>query len=231
MSDLTPHPQSAARTVEAPCGTPGGTAKTAAGRADPWTIARVIGPAETAACWLVDIDERVHLLERAAGCLIEPRPGDRVVVFADAGSPRFITMVLSRATLGEATLSAGSGEALRIEAPRLALAAGHEITIEAPALAVDADRATLTVRTLGFGGDVLRAVARRIESVADDLHSVAGRAIRKATTQVTVVEGADVLRAGQVIHEAREVMTLDAEQVVVTAREDVRVDGERISMG
>lgn len=173
----------------------------------------------------------------AVSCLVEPRPGDRVMLAREGGSA-FILAILERDTAavqlrfpgdvriqvpaGAMTLtSAGpmtveSASALHQHAPGLRMVAG-QAELVTDELKVSSSRATVTV-------DTCKLVARAMDSVID-------RVSQRSKVLVRWVEELESLQAGQLLQKVRQTFSLDARHTVVNARKDVKIDGERIHMG
>jgi hypothetical protein len=166
----------------------------------------------------------------AAGCLVAPVEGDRVLV-AIAGADCFVLQVLERSGPAPLTVSPAHGARLEIAAPHLRLSAGEEIAVAAPSLVARVDgvrlvtrTATLLGRLMTVVGDRLRTTVRRQEVAADHLAAKLGE-------RVTVVDGADVFSAAMVMETVSGTMTTQTGSAVTTAKRDLRFDAERVSVG
>lgn len=167
---------------------------------------------------------------QAAGCLVAPAAGDRVLV-ALVGAECFVLQVLERSGPAPLTVSPAQGGALEIAAAHLRLSADEEIAVAAPSLTVGvgatrfvADAATFLGRLMTVVGDRLRTTVRRQEVAADHLAAKYGE-------RVTVVDGTDVHAADTVMATVSGTMTTQVGSAVTTAKRDLRFDAERVSVG
>lgn len=167
-------------------------------------------PAGRRACW------------RASGCLLEPMPGDLVLV-ADSERHAFILSVLLKAEKSTATVSVPDVETLTLAQPRLALDTGQ--------IAAKAERADLDIGVTRLAGKVAALVVERIESVARLMSTVAETALSRSRNSVRTVDGIDTLTAEDVSHTARKTMTMRSAVTVIESAGDVRIDGKRIGLG
>jgi hypothetical protein len=142
----------------------------------------------------------------AASCLLEPRPGDRVAVFAAADGERFIMAVLVRAEPAATAVLRMPGEAVEILAGELSLIAGRRLTLASQ------------------GEAALLAPSSRLSLQAQDIFTTASGCL---------VETADQ-RVSQAQHWLAEVASLlrcHSGQALITAERDLRMDADRITMG
>jgi hypothetical protein len=164
------------------------------------------------------------------GCLVQPIPGDRVLVARGPQGP-FVISVLERLVPDRATLALPSRGALAIEAEGVAVSTRNEFTVDARELTMRgkkftlvADTATLLGRLSNWIAESLRVSAKSLETVADTLSA-------KAIDRVAIVENVDVLKARSVSHTIEEVATTTAPAVVIATTEDLRLDGKRVTVG
>lgn len=167
---------------------------------------------------------------RAVSCLIQPQPEDEVLVVT-SGRRIFILAVLTRAGLGDATLTLPDRAAsLAIEAPSIALNATARLGLEAPEVAVTSRRFHLVT-------DVLTQVSRLASVIGDALTTVVGRQSTVAqrievTSQErnTAIAGIDSERIGTHLSQT-ELTTVSAAVETHLARDDIRLDAKRVTIG
>jgi len=167
---------------------------------------------------------------RAAGCLVAPAMGDRVLV-AFVADDCFVLQILERTGPAPLAVAPADGGPLEIAATRLRLSASEEVAVSAPSLAVGvrsarlvADAATLLGQLVTVVGERLRTTVRRHEIAADHLAAKLGE-------RVTIVDGADVRTAATVVDTVSGTMTTQTAAAVTTAKRDLRFDAERVSIG
>jgi len=160
---------------------------------------------------------------RAAGCLVQPEPGDLVLAACTAGLDPLIIAVLVRATTAPATLSVPEAEGLTLSAPVLAL--------RAPSLEVEAETGRFTITDSHVFGRAAHVVLDTAETLYTTLQQYAEKLVVKAAHALRIVDGVDSTIAATVLIQAKQAYVVQATQIVTSASEDVRLDGERISMG
>ncbi|WP_414445194.1 DUF3540 domain-containing protein [Burkholderia sp. 22PA0099] len=161
---------------------------------------------------IVALDQHAFLLDdgraahQALSCLIRPEVGDHVLVATCRNATSYVLHILHRSEPHLVQLSVPGARELRIEQPRIGLAASDAITVQA-----------LTDVEISAATGALSLNARNLFT----------------TVQESLVQsvGQFVGRAGHYLLEVSRVLRLHGQQAVVTADEDVKVDGERISMG
>jgi hypothetical protein len=167
-------------------------------------------------------DGRSEPAWRAVGCLLEPVEGD-LVLCAPVGDGIAVLSVLTRAAVGEATVSVPGADTLALAQNALAMRSEE----------LEVDSATITVRSASsrFLGKAVTVIADGMETVVNHLRRVAQQDISSAVDSVRVVENTETLKARHLTHEAGQTMALRSHVTVIDAASDVRVNGERISLG
>ena len=160
---------------------------------------------------------------RAAGCLLVPEVGDRVLV-AVRPEPWVLT-VLERGGEGRARLEVEGDATLHTRGGGLRLAADTDVEVRAPGRVEVATREATVVAEHGRGhfGE-LGVVARVCDHVVERLTQRASRVYR-------FVRDLEQLRAGRVDLRAEQTAQLSAEVTTVSARQVVKVDGEQVHIG
>jgi hypothetical protein len=218
----------ALRNSQASAEAPVGTHSALLGAADRLSAALVL--AVTGEHYLVQDETGTREASRAVSCLVRPRAEDEVLIVA-SGRRVFILAVLTRAGLGDATLSLPDRAAsLAIEAPSIALDAKARLGLEAPEVAVTSRRFHLVT-------DVLTQVSRLASIVGDALTTVVGRQSTVAqrievTSQErnTAIAGIDAERIGTHVSQT-DLTTVSATVETHLARDDIRLDAKRVTIG
>ncbi|KWC39199.1 type VI secretion protein [Burkholderia ubonensis] len=198
--------------------------------------------------WLT-LDDRIGRARRADGCLLAPDVGDRVLIWspghahAHAGDacdapPAYVLAVLARAGAPQTTLALPGGvlleagvDGLRIDAPRITLAARERIDASAPCVDVHAHRASVRAARLDAHAQSIGAAAHDVRVVARRFTSTIGRALQTLGDCFRRVRGVDDLRATRVLWRVDERAHLHARDVALFADRHVGIDGERIDLG
>lgn len=188
--------------------------------------------------WLVSIGGRELEATRAAMCLLEPRPGDEVLI-AEVGERRFVLGVLARAPGSAARLSVEGDLELAVAAGALRVTAQRGVEVTTPAEAsVTAARASLralsadaVVEKARLLGGLLQLEATKVSTLAGTVETLCERLWQRAERAYRFVEGLDQLRAGNIDQRARQLARLHADNTVITAKHLAKVDAEQIHMG
>lgn len=175
---------------------------------------------------------------RAAGCLLRPEPGDRVLALED-GDEAWVLSVLesdpSRAgvieTAGPLALRAGRGD-VEIDAPgSVRVRATETIGLETTELKIHAGIARVIARQLSWLCDRmegrfghLRVVGRVVDSVLERLSLKAGSSFRQ-------VDSLDHARCGRIDYNAEGDLSLKAGNLFGHAKGLARIDGKQIHLG
>jgi hypothetical protein len=177
--------------------------------------------------------------ERAAGCLIEPEPGDLVLLTRDSFGRSYVLSVLTRANSNATSLDFTGDVALRITRGRLTasategvdLAAGGEMNLFAPALNLAAAEADLNVSRLRFVGSILESSIDKIKLAAKTCDSVFERVSQRVQNSYRRITGLENVKAGNLTFAADKLLSLRGRYSAMTAEKDVRIDGDKILMG
>ena len=167
-----------------------------------WTEAQVARRMEDGR-WRLD-DGRAA--QRALSCLIEPMPGDRVLVAAAGDDECYVVHVLARGRAERALLSVPGASALTIAQARIDIGATERVAI----------RSLRDVEVSAVSG-VLALNARNLFATVSD----------------SLVENARhyVGRIGDFLLDVSSLLRAHGKQALVTAEEDIKMDAKRISMG
>lgn len=173
---------------------------------------------------------------RAAGCLLEPAPGDLVLLMRQAGGTHYVLNVLekeeSACTLrfpGDVTVDASQG-GCSIQARDVAITGQNSAALFAKELTLAGHRGRLRfagldvlARTLDARIERIKSVAEKIRLTASNLTSHVGRVLR--------LTGFELHRARSVRTEVDERFAVQAGQASILARDEVTVDAEKIHLG
>jgi hypothetical protein len=169
-----------------------------------------------------DGGERWHC-PRAASCLLQPSPGDTVLVAGPHRDQLYLIAVVTQADASQSRIVTDGDLTISSRQGRIAL--------DAPTLTLQAQKARLDIADMDYRGAevrvttlVARFVGRTLETVLDRL-SVLTRSSFRLTEEVEQV------RAGQIDMQASETLRLHAKNTLVTSKALVKVDAEQIHMG
>lgn len=195
-------------------------------------------------CWVEPIDTSAAGTEssvtmealRAAGCLLEPNPGDLVLLMRHPGGIHYVLQILEQSdpasTLrfpGDLSLDVSQGSC-SVYAQKLE-ATGRE------SAAVHGREVTLTGEQGRMRFANLDVLAKLLEARIQQMHAF-GECIRLAASQLTSRLGRVLRWTGYELHRARSVrteveerFTVQAGQADILAKDEVTVDAEKIHLG
>jgi hypothetical protein len=177
--------------------------------------------------------------KRAVSCLVQPEPGDRVLVACLPTGACYVLAVLEREP-GVATSVAVDGDLqIQLAAGRFTVAAqqgvslvsAKDMELVSAELDVHAVDGNVSLDRLTFLGRLVRAEVERVKLVAGSFESVLDRLSQRVKRAYRRVTELDQLRARNVDYEAEQAMSLHARNALVTAETLVKVDGEQIHLG
>ncbi|GAB6060172.1 DUF3540 domain-containing protein [Desulfonatronum parangueonense] len=180
--------------------------------------------------------EDVMVAARAAGCLLEPAPGDLVLVMRQPGRVHYLLHVLEKketASLlrfpGDLSIVASRGKC-SLEAEELALTANksgmmsaRELTLAGQEGRMRFFRLDVMAKTMEARIQSVRAFCEKIRLAASHLTARLGRVVR--------LTGFELHRARSVSTEVEERFAVQAGQVSILAKDEVTVDAEKIHLG
>ncbi len=159
---------------------------------------------------------------RALSCLVEPEPGDLVLLGGPASRP-YVLAVLERA--GAAPIR------LTVEGNAELATLGGTLTLRAEALVMVADRGHVLVRELTVSGEKAEARFATLSLVAEAIESLATRLLTRAKRSFRFVEETEQLRAHDIDHRAAGHLNLRGQTAILQAGTLVKVDSKQIHMG
>lgn len=184
------------------------------------TTAEVLAPEGEGFALL--LNARRAVARRAFSCLVEPAPGDLVLV-AVADGERYILAVLERR--GDAALRMPLAEGASITA-----AAGR-IDIAGATVAVTADAAQLAATKLGVSAGRTDVRLGAVRLVAEAIESMAERVIGRFRRSYRFVEEGDHVRSRDIDHRASGHLHLRGDTAAVQAKALVKVQSGQIHLG
>lgn len=187
----------------------------------------------------VQVDTGYYQAECAASCLLEPMPGDSVLLVTDTNQAHFVLAVLARANhLGamlrlpaNTEIQAADGHLKLSARDGIALQTVGELSMQSATLRVEALKGDVTVQSLSLVGGVLRSCVDQIKSVGRTFDSVFERCHQRVGRSYRVVDEIDQVKANMMDYRADTSLQLHARHTLMTADELVKVDADQIHLG
>ena len=188
--------------------------------------------------WLLDQGDRQLVARRAASCLLEPEPGDRVW-FVSEGDQCFVLAVLERGRHSQpATLRVEGDAALRVSGQlQVDTGAGLELrSKEQVGVTSDELRVQARLGRVVFAEctAVLRSLFAHVSNstfVAKVIETIADRLTQSSKTSLRSVAEVDRVQAGTIDHRAKEATHLAGGKVLVNGGELAKVEAGQIHLG
>lgn len=198
------------------------------------TVNRVDG-----AIFVIETDARELRAKRATGCLLEPVPGDLVLVATVGYEEGYVLSVLEREAGAPASIVTDGDLDIKVRRGRfgvaaeagVSLASGRDVSVVSGAVNIRAVDGSVALERLSFLGSFVRAEIGRAKVLAESLDTVAERLWQRVKRSYRVVEECDHVRAEQIDYAAKKSLRLHGENALVTAENLAKVEGDQIHLG
>ncbi len=177
--------------------------------------------------------------EAAASCLVQPQPGDRVLMVTDREAEAYILSVLKRGRAGRTRLVFdgqvdlkvnGGGFSLAADAG-LSLASGDKLDLAADKIAVHADRGQAVIGKISFVAKTLRGRVKRIKMVASSVENTFRRLTQRLQDAFRFVEDQEEIQTGSTRYLVEDTLTMNSKNAVHMAEEIVTINAEQVHLG
>lgn len=184
--------------------------------------------------------DRVELkATKSLSCLVEPLPGDTVLVSQTTSGKCYVLSILEREDQGPTSLVFDGDVDLKTRAGRLRMAAQEGIDLVSAKdtalisaqLSVNCVQAEVTIQHLSFFSNFLQGQIQKIKLIGQACDSVFERVSQRVKRCYRRVEDLEQLTAGQLNYRVKKLMSLRGKYSVLTAEENVRIDADKILMG
>jgi hypothetical protein len=188
----------------------------------------VDGSAVTVRTALADVAAR-----RAASCLLDPAPGDRVLLATEDGGDAFVLAVLEQESPDASTISVEGDLTLRSIRGRVTVAAQESVDIVSAAAARIVAKAVEVdaIESLSLLGGAVKAELGKVKLYAATVDSFFERVRQHMKHSQRTVEELDQVSARHIDYAAQETAHLRGENALVTAHHLVKVNGEQVHVG
>jgi uncharacterized protein DUF3540 len=201
------------------------------------SVGRVLG--READAWIVGASVGVLTARRAASCLLQPEPGDSVLVSGECADEAYIIAVLERAPGNPARLTFDGDTRIEVEGGSMSVSADAGVSLSTPArltmssdeTVLRASRATVLVASVSAVGRELLASIGEMKIVGTAFESIVDRVRQFARHSFRTVEDIDQVRSRAIDYRADELVSVRGGNVVTTARELVKLDGQQVHIG
>jgi hypothetical protein len=165
---------------------------------------------------------REEAAQRAFSCLVEPAPGDLVLVGRAEGET-FILSVLARC--GDAPMRVALPDGATIAAP------DGRLNLDAGTLALRAEATEVATGSLDINAAHTDASLGRIALLAQTIDMLAQRIVGRFRRSIRIVEESETLRARDIEQRASNHMHLRGDAVTMQGSALVKLRGDQIHLG
>jgi len=174
---------------------------------------------------------------RAAGCLLKPEKGDKVLLAEDELGSGYILTVLDRNEKktavfdvpGDVTLKAG-GQAT-VVAREMLLAGKETVNVAAPTFSLRAKEGNLEINALSLIGKLVQVRVEKVKTALGALESSVGRVVERILRRYSRIEELADERYGRLRCLVRESLFMKGHSVSLKAEERMGIDGKKIDIG
>ncbi len=177
----------------------------------------------------------------AAGCLVLPRAGDRVLISSDGDAENYVLSVLERAGGredrtrlefdGDVDIHAKNG-GLSLTADRdVTVASEDRLALVSRKLSVHAAVGEAVIERLSLTGRMLRSRIRRIRTVAGSVEQTARRLTQRLQDSFRYVEDQEEVQCKNARHLVEDTLTMQSRNAVHMAEEVVTINAEQVHLG
>ncbi|WP_243358674.1 DUF3540 domain-containing protein [Fundidesulfovibrio terrae] len=174
---------------------------------------------------------------RAVSCLVEPAPGDAVLLSVDIAGRAYVLAVLESASPvnlavdGDASLSVRGGSLTVALGSDLTLACPGAITAASGEIAVHAATGSAVIERVSLIGRALRSRFKKVRAVAKSVDQMFARVTQRAQESTRFVAEHDEVQAGSRRVLVSDLCALHAKNHSMMAEEQVVINAEQIHMG
>lgn len=187
---------------------------------------------------IIRADGRVCRAGQAAGCLLSPEAGDRVLV-AFVGDERFVLSVLTRDAEAPSRVEIEGDLELRLPKGRFTVAAqeGIDLTtagetqVTSRVLSLHALEGNVLIDKLRALGSSLTSEVSRMRVVAESVDSLVERVHQRWKRAYRFIEDREQVKAKHLDYRAEQTARIHAENAVMTADDLVKLDGKQVHIG
>ncbi len=168
----------------------------------------------------LQLGECAYLAKRAAGCLLEPEVGDKVLALREGCNAVYILNVLEKAS-GPGTLN--FSDTLQIRAPEINMIGTSKLALHGAEVGIHGAKGSLSFDRLELCARTCVVQIKKVHVVLLSLAQRIARCFRSV--------GEERVRASRMDIQTAERWSLHAEDVDMVAKRDVKMDGEHIHLG
>lgn len=171
------------------------------------------------------------LAERAAGCLLAPRPGDLVLASVDASGRAFVLSVLTREQAAPGEIAYPGDLRLRAGGD-LSLDAGGDASLSASRnLTLAAEEGEAAFGKVSILAKAARVQVKVLSLMAGAVEQIVARLTQRLTNSVRLVEEHEEVQAGSARYVIEDTLTMHSKNALHIAEEVAKIDAGQVHLG
>jgi hypothetical protein len=189
----------------------------------------------------IALDGEILTAVSTTGCIVDPRPGDRVVLFFPEGHPPVILSIVAGDGSNETaprTMRFPEGLVMNVSGRPFTLRAQGGFEVESPATRIRGKRFTgefseceVVSERLSLTGGVLSFMGQRITQIAKTLDRVAEWLHDRARDSIREIDALDQHVSGETLIESESIVSIQSKTALVSTQELVKIDSNQIHLG
>lgn len=188
------------------------------------------------------LDGEVYQAVRSFGCVVDPRAGDRVVVFLPDGHAPVILSIVDSGMTGDSpsrTMRFPEGLAMEVSGRPFTLRAHEGLEIDSPRhttirggkFAGQFSSFEMGAETMTLTGGVLSFVAQKIGQVGKTLERVAEWILDRAHGSSREIDTVDRHRSGETLIESESIVSIQSRTTLLSSPDLVKIDSDQVHLG
>ncbi len=182
---------------------------------------------------LVETPTGSYPARRAVSCLVEPRPGDFVLLSFNGEAGCFVLSVLTREE------SSGSGSDfffegntnLHVRKGSLNISAEEGVSLASERLFMAAKKGEATFKSFSFVGEVVSAQVESIKTVAGKVENIFQRLTERLIDVFRFVKDHEEVQTGSTRYLVETNLTMHSKNAMHVAEEIVTINAEQVHLG
>ncbi|MBF0527802.1 MAG: DUF3540 domain-containing protein [Deltaproteobacteria bacterium] len=168
---------------------------------------------------------------KAAGCLMEPEAGDKVLLTVDPLGECYILNILERSQDKAVELAAPGGLTITTPGGSFRVAAEQGLNLTSPRLEIEAVQGHARIREFQWTGRSLAASLSKADLVIKMLETSAEVVVQKARQSFRFIEELEQACLGRLRCLVEGSLFMKGKRASLTAEETIKIDGESIHLG
>ncbi|MEW6262841.1 MAG: DUF3540 domain-containing protein [Thermodesulfobacteriota bacterium] len=180
--------------------------------------------------YIVEGPDGSYPARQAAGCLLEPRPGDLALVSLDGDGRSYILNILERDDRAPARLRFPGDVTLAAPEGSVSLAARAGLHLSGRTFSLRAQEAEARIEVFSLVGRFWHAQMERAKIVGHTLDSIFHRLVSRLHSSYRYVEDHEEVQAESMRYLVDGTMTIQTHNTIHTAEEHIKLDADQIHL-